>query len=242
MVEALADTGCQTCLAGMDFLSAINCPPEYLIATSHKIVGISNSNVNIIAALFVKIELEGRVTRQMVYISSQISGLFLSEESLKGLEVISKYFPQLPETLAATTCQDSMEDGGCSCPKYANTPDRPAKIPFEPTKANKGKLEKWLRDAFAASSFNQCTHQEMRKLTGAPMEVRIKKGSVPYAVNSPIPVAHHWKAQVKADLERDVRMGIIEPVPQRMLTTWCARMVVAAKPDGSHVERLTCKS
>lgn len=56
---------------------------------------------------------------------------------------------------------------------------------------------------------------------------------MPYAANTPIPVAHHWKKQVKADLDRDVRMGIIEPVPQGTPTTWCARMVVASKTDGS---------
>ena len=38
---------------------------------------------------------------------------------------------------------------------------------------------------------------------------------------------------VKKDLDRDVSMGIIEPVPINTPTTWCARMVVVAKHDGS---------
>ena len=38
---------------------------------------------------------------------------------------------------------------------------------------------------------------------------------------------------VKKDLDRDVSMGTIEPVPINTPTTWCARMVVVAKHDGS---------
>ena len=35
------------------------------------------------------------------------------------------------------------------------------------------------------------------------------------------------------DLERDVALGIIEKVPLNTPTTWCARMVVVPKHDGS---------
>ena len=34
------------------------------------------------------------------------------------------------------------------------------------------------------------------------------------AFHSPNRVPHHWKAAVKGDLDRDVRLGTIEPVPQ----------------------------
>ena len=38
---------------------------------------------------------------------------------------------------------------------------------------------------------------------------------------------------MKADLDRDVRLGIIEPVPPGTPTVWCSKMVVVAKKDGS---------
>ena len=70
-------------------------------------------------------------------------------------------------------------------------------------------------------------------MTGAPVRIQFKEGAQPRAVHTPIPVPHHWKKRVKQDIDRDVRLGIIEPVPQGTPTEWCSRMVVAAKKDGS---------
>ena len=39
--------------------------------------------------------------------------------------------------------------------------------------------------------------------------------------------------KVKADLDGDVRLGIIEAVPPGTPTLWCSRMVVVPKKDGS---------
>ena len=49
---------------------------------------------------------------------------------------------------------------------------------------------------------------------------------------TPIPFPHHWKKQVKADIDRDVRLGIIEKVPQGDISEWCSRMVVTPKTNG----------
>ena len=46
------------------------------------------------------------------------------------------------------------------------------------------------------------------------------------------PVPIHWHDEVKADLDRDVRLGVIEPVPIGEPVTWCHRMVVCAKKNG----------
>ena len=70
-------------------------------------------------------------------------------------------------------------------------------------------------------------------MTGAPVEIKFRKGATPHAVHSPIPIPHHWEKQVKDDLDRDVQLGIIEVVPQGTPTTWCSCMVVAAKKDSS---------
>jgi hypothetical protein len=43
----------------------------------------------------------------------------------------------------------------------------------------------------------------------------------------------HTTGSLVADLDRDVRLGIIEPVPPGTPTVWCSRMVVVPKKDGS---------
>ena len=54
----------------------------------------------------------------------------------------------------------------------------------------------------------------------------------PHAVHTAIPVPHHWKRKVKQQLDRDVKLGIIEPVPQGSVSRHCSRMVVASKKNG----------
>ena len=70
-------------------------------------------------------------------------------------------------------------------------------------------------------------------MSGAPLEIHFKPDHSPKAHHTPIPVPHHWKSHVKADLDRDVRLGIIEQVPPGTPTIWCSRMVVVPKKDGS---------
>ena len=230
--EGLADTGCQTCIAGVKFLSTIGCPREYIVSTKHRIVGITKSGLNIIGAIFLRIEVNGKTSRQMVYISEKVEGLFLSEEALKDLGVIDTNFPAGSTTNAASCSSDSSASE-CNCSARTTTPERPSELPFPATPENVGKLKQWLIEAFESSSFNMCTHQKKPEMSGEPMQVRFEKHYNPVAVHTPIPVPHHWKQQVKADLDRDVRMGVIEPVPQGTVTTWCSRMVVAPKTDGT---------
>ena len=70
-------------------------------------------------------------------------------------------------------------------------------------------------------------------MTGQPLHVTFKPGATPFATHCPIPVPHHWKKAVKADLDHNIALGIIEPMPQGTPTVWCARMVIAPKKDGS---------
>ena len=43
----------------------------------------------------------------------------------------------------------------------------------------------------------------------------------------------HWQQEVKAGLERDVALGVLERVPMGEPTDWCAPMTIAAKKNGS---------
>ena len=225
-VNGITDSGCQTCTAGPEILKQLNCPASYLVRTRHRIIGITESSLDIIGALFLNIELNGRSTKQMVHISKNCRGFFLSQTAMKDLNIVPTNFPQKIST--ANLIQET-----CTCPKRTATPIRPETIPFEPTPANVPKLKAWLLDQFASSAFNQCPHQPLPKMTGKPVKLHFKEGTTPYAVHTPIPVPHHWKKKVKEDLDRDIRLGIIEKVPQGTTTTWCARMVVTPKKNGN---------
>ena len=121
----------------------------------------------------------------------------------------------------------------CGCLLREQPPARPGVIPYEPIPENRERLEKWIINTYASSAFNACEHQVLPRMTGEPLTIHFKENYAPKAIHTPIPTPHHWRAQVKADLDRDVALGIIEPVPQNTPTTWCSRMVIVAKKDGT---------
>ena len=69
-------------------------------------------------------------------------------------------------------------------------------------------------------------------MTGRPLDIHFKENVIPNAVHTPIPIPHHWKKEVKQDIDRDINLGIIEPVPQGTPTKWCSRMAILSKSDG----------
>ena len=60
----------------------------------------------------------------------------------------------------------------------------------------------------------------------------IDKDATSVARHSPIPVAVHWQDEVKAGLDEDVRLGVLENVLVGDRVTWCHRMVICAKKNG----------
>ena len=76
-------------------------------------------------------------------------------------------------------------------------------------------------------------HQPLQCMTKKPLYIILKPDASPLAVHNPIPVPHHCNAKVKADLFRDIKLVIIEPVQQGIQVTWCSRMIIATKKDVS---------
>ena len=224
-INAIADSGCQTCTTGLDFLYQMGCKESDTVTTNHKIVRITNASLGIIGPLFVTLHLGPNKSHQMVYISRNCRGLYLSQTAMKDLSIIEETFPH------SRNCSTETSPT-CNCPHRTPTPPKPTTIPFPPTSTNVPRLKEWLLSTFALSAFNTCAHQSLPTMLVEPVAIHFKADITPHAVHTPIPVPHHWKERVKADIERDTRLGIIEPVPQGTITPWCARMVVTPKKNG----------
>ena len=139
--------------------------------------------------------------------------------------------PARPQLFAAST-----EAPICSCPQRpAEPPPLPTSLPpgLNATPEDVPALKQWILDYYASSTFNTCTHQPLRMMTGEPLRLYVDPDAKPYAVHKPAIIPIHWQEQVFNDLERDVRLGVLEKVPQNTPVTWCSRMVVAPKADGS---------
>ena len=237
--NGITDSGCQTCSAGTDFLEQIGCPESYLVPTSHRIVGITTSSLDIVGAVFVRIEVNGRISRQMVHISRNTHGLYLSEKTLVDLGVVHVDFPSpvhQTETHSSANAAACCDEGdGSTCLEREPPPERPESLPFPPTVENIPKFEKYFLEAFGKSAFNMCVHQPLPGMYGENMKIVFKKEGVnPRRAYTPIPVPHHWKEPVKKLLDGYVLNGTLEKVEQGEVTDeWCSQMIAVAKPDGS---------
>lgn len=69
-------------------------------------------------------------------------------------------------------------------------------------------------------------------MAGAPPHIHLAPGAHLFACHVPASVPKHWEAEDKAQLEEDVRWGVMEPVPTGKATEWCSRMVVVGKKNG----------
>ena len=66
-----------------------------------------------------------------------------------------------------------------------------------------------------------------------PLRLYVDPQAAPKAVMSPCTIPIHWADDVKAGLDRDVRLGVIEKVPVNVPVQWCSRMLITPKSNGN---------
>ena len=122
----------------------------------------------------------------------------------------------------------------CTCPDRTLPPPCPTELPYPPTVENITKLEDWIKERYAGSAFNQCSHQPLPLIKSTPpLRLYVEETTRPVAVHKPVPIPMHWMKAVKEQLDKDVRLGVLEPVPVGEPVTWCSRMIVCPKKDGT---------
>ena len=66
---------------------------------------------------------------------------------------------------------------------------------------------------------------------GEPVSIQVNEGTTPYHIGAPRRVAIPMLKPLKEELERMVKLGVIEPVDEP--TEWCHPMVLVRKPNGN---------
>ena len=236
---AMADTGCQSCLAGTTLLTKMGLSQRHLLPVNMTMTAANRGAIDIIGALALrisgtspsKVRLE---THQMVYFTTSTDRMFLSKQACVALGMIPASFPTIGGTSNVNTAGDSPshDTDTCTCPRRQPPPQPPTALPFPATEENRERLEKWLLDYYSSSTFNVCEHQPLPKMSGPPIRLMVDPDARPVAHHTPIPVPVHWQDEVKAGLDQDVRLGVIEPVPVGTPVTWCHKMVICPKKSG----------
>ena len=122
------------------------------------------------------------------------------------------------------------EDRKCQCPTRTRPPEPPHDIPYAPIEENVPKLRQGISDYYGSSAFNTCTHQFLPLVELSPLlRLLVDPMIKPKAVHKPAQVPIHFRDEVEAGLEKDIRLGVLERVPENTPTTWCSRMCVVVK-------------
>ena len=122
----------------------------------------------------------------------------------------------------------------CRCPTRSLPPSTPPSLPCAPNEENLPQLKQYILERFKASAFNCCEHQVLPLMTGSPpLRLHMDPQVKPTAVYTPSAIPRHYEDDVKAGLDRDERLQVIERVPVNDPATWTSRMLVTTKADGS---------
>ena len=258
--EAMADTGCQSCVISVRHLQRLGLEEEDLIPATMRIKAANNSSMPILGAaiLLIKgrsVNGDTKETRQVVYATEVTNKFFLSRQACVELGIISSTFPTIGEigtikeeedeeqtispdstsevSITSSEAPKSALTSNCDCLKRELPPPKPTKLPFPATEENRSKIQDWLINYYRSSTFNTCSHQPLPMVDTKPLHLMVDPSATPKAYHTPVPVPLHWQEDVKAGLDQDTRLGVIEPVPVGEPVTWCHRMVVCAKKDGT---------
>ena len=190
----------------------------------------------------------------MVYVSSSVQAMYLSYESMLNLGLLPSTFPAAANTNTGKphASQDHLppinavrklncgcfapgsgDTSSCSCPQRDVTPQRPSELPFPCTPENNGRMKTWLLDRYGSSTFNTCPQWALPCMEGPPIKIHVEPDATPIVCHTPASIPLHWQQKVYDDLLRDEALGVIERVPYGEPVTWCHRMVITRKHDGS---------
>ena len=161
----MADTGCQSCLAGTGFLQCLGLSKGDLIPVTMKMHAANSEGIKILGAIIARFSAktvsgETFTTRQITYITDDANKLFLSREACVALGMISNNFPSIGEAvheISHSPCTDivygtidsneavATNETGltmiCECPRRQLPPTPPKHLPFPATKDNRAKLQ-----------------------------------------------------------------------------------------------------
>ena len=257
-IVALADTGAQSNVWALQDFESAGFNRSQLRSARVRVSAANRTPLNIIGktdAYFEGKSPDGSMisTRDEIYVSDSVRGFYLSRSTQRGLGIISENFPTIGEHLVNANpvipsgvaepvlsvrsmnfgCLQDGNIDSCKCPQRSAVPPRPSTLPFAAVPENNQRMKEWLLNRYAASTFNTCPHRPLQQMDGPPVEIHLDKSAIPRVCNTPAQIPLHWQDKVRDDLIRDEALGIIEKVPFGVPVTWCHRMVVTRKHDGT---------
>ena len=214
------DSGASICLGGTRHLPQLGIDDKDLIPCRKRVNAVGGSTLTCKGWLPAEFTIGNHTTRQPLFICDKVDRIYFSRAGCTDVKILPESFPYPMDSQASVA----------SAEEVISIPKRPEKLPYPPTEENIPKLKDYLVKQFKSLVFDKAT--PFKTMNCPPAHIHLKADAVPYATHSPIPIPLHWKGEVKDQLDRDVRDGVIEPVPIGEPVVWCSPMIVTAKKDG----------
>ena len=245
-MNAIADTGAQACVAGREHMQKLNLKVDDLSQPSCQLKHVGGNKLNVLGSHKIHLEHNGENIDVELYFIKGITNIYLSIDVCKKMHIIPQSFPftdardiKHSNSVASNSIQQTNDQVKRSSSVHkevqlddSKLPHRPEAPPYSPVPENIPKLKEWLLQSFSDTTFNtKAAHLPV--MTGKPHKIHLKDDAIPYAAHTPIPIPLHWKKEVKAQLDRDEELGIIQKAPIGEASEWCSRMVTVAKSDGA---------
>ena len=251
------DSGAQMNITGVQKIEQMGYSRASLFPVSMGIEGASKEKIHILGGIILEVIATNPATKQtlstfqLFYVYNQVTQTYLSRDCCEQLQTFPQNFPSIgscpPATIAgakatASTTPPSCSNSGvptqadqpCRCPRRTLPPTDTPTLPCEPSEENLPILKQFIMDRFSSSAFNVCEHQSLPLMSDSePLQLYVDPTAKPVAIRSPAQVPLAWHTSVREGLERDVRLGVLERVPVNTPDTWCSRMHITAKADGS---------
>ena len=245
--KATTDTGAQLTVINEMELTALGVKKNSIFPLAMAVNTVTKTSIDLIGGIFLKFTAcdpntgRTRMTRQLCYVSKAVRGIYLSEDACIALQCVPSEFPKVGECssvkeTAGVKCQNTGvgQPSSCECPVRTAPPTDVPKLPCEPTPENLPIIKAYILDRYASSGFNTCENQALPLMeTAPPLRLFVDPQATPVAAYTPGTVPIHWASDVKAGLDRDEKLGVLEKVPVNEPVTWCSRMVITPKSDGS---------
>ena len=241
---AIADTGAEVCVAGLQHLRSLGLSEGRLRESNIDLVDIVDVKFKALGWAVCEVRLNGLVSRQSVYFVKKSSCLFLSLSACIDLGLVPRDFPfvkvpasvgsahPLAVTPSVPVAPPLASVGSAQCTSVTpSIPARPVAPPLPLIEENVDRLQGWLLQHFSSTTFNTSTYP-LPVMTGAPHRIHVVSGAKPVAYHTPLTIPKHWEAEVRKQLEEDVKRGVLRQVPAGEATEWCSRMVVTSKKNG----------
>lgn len=102
---------------------------------------------------------------------------------------------------------------------------------FSTTRGAHAPAADWLLQHFSAMTFN-ITKKPLPVMQGEPYCIPLLPGGTSHACQTPASIPKHCEDEIRAQIDKDIKRSVIQPIPAGEPTEWCVRTGVVALKCG----------